>query len=194
MKRKKTQAIKKTIGLLGGSFNPAHQGHVQITLAALKCFNLDEIWWVISPGNPLKQDRPEPIEKRILEAKEIMCHPRVHITDIEAKLTTSYTISTLAYLMTKFPKNQFVWLMGADNLQQFDKWQNWNRIMDQVPIGILARPGNQLAPLKARAARIYRSSRIPNRQSRKLAGSLAPRWCYAVIPMSHLSSTILRNG
>ena len=194
MQRKKIPAMKKkTIGLLGGSFNPAHEGHVHITLKALKCFNLDEIWWVISPGNPLKKDSPAPMKKRVFEAKKIMCHPRVRIYDIESKLATAYTSSTLTYLITKFPRNQFVWLMGADNLQQFDKWQHWHRIMCQVPIGIIARPGNQLAPLKARAARIYRASRIPNRESRRLANSLAPRWCYATIPMSHLSSTELRS-
>lgn len=186
--------MKKTIGLLGGSFNPAHHGHVHITLTALKCFNLDEIWWVMSPGNPLKEYYPEPMEKRIAEAKRIMCHPRVRITDIESKLSSPYTACTLAYITTSFPRNQFVWLMGADNLEQIHKWKDWRSIMSKVPIGILARPDNQLAPLKARAARIYRSSRVPNWQSRTLARSPAPRWCYAILPMSHLSSTKIRSA
>ena len=193
MKPKKKPVMKKTIGLLGGSFNPAHQGHVHITLTALKCFKLDEIWWIISPGNPLKGNGPAPMKKRINEAKRIMNHPRVRIMDVETQLSSSYTSSTLAHLISSYPRNQFVWLMGADNLQQLDKWQNWRSIMNKVPIGILARPSSELAPLRARAARIYRSSRIPNQRSRRLALSATPSWCFAVFPMSHLSSTKLRN-
>ena len=186
--------VEKKIGLLGGSFNPAHSGHVQITLTGLKCFYLDEIWWLVSPGNPLKKNQPAPLGTRIKRASKIMDHPRVRITNIESKLSFSHTIDTVSYLKTYFPRKKFVWLMGADNLQEIDRWKNWHQIMHTLPVGVFARPGDQLVQLKARAARIYKSSRIPMSHSRRLADRLAPCWCYVTLPMNNLSSTELRKN
>jgi len=184
---------KKKIGLLGGSFNPAHDGHVRITLSSLKRFKLDEVWWLVSPGNPLKDENPAPLHIRIQAARSLMRHPKVRISDIEARLGSRFTADTINSLMKIYPNHQFVWLMGADNLQQIDRWQNWRSIMHTLPVGVLARPGDQLAPVTARAARIYRSSRLSMSQSWKLGDMAAPAWCYINLPMSHMSSTKLRN-
>ena len=183
----------KTVGLLCGSFDPAHAGHVNITKAALTCFDLDEVWWLVSPGNPLKTKNHASFTARIKSASQMIQHPRVYVTGIESRIGTTYTADTLSALTHSFPKIQFVWLMGADNLVQFDQWQQWERIMYTVPVGILARPNNRLAPLSARTARIYRSYRVPMHQSRLLAKSKVPSWCYVNLPMSHLSSSALRN-
>ena len=184
----------KVVGLLGGSFDPAHAGHVNITKAALTCFDLDEVWWLVSPGNPLKIASHASFNVRIASASRLMQHPRVHVTGIESRLGTTYTADTLSALKHSFPKKKFVWLMGADNLVQFDQWQQWERIMHSVPVGILARPGNRLASLTARAARIYRTHRLPIHQSRLLAKSQVPSWCYVNIPMTNLSSSVLRGA
>ena len=192
--RYKSPMKQQTIGLLGGSFDPAHGGHVALTRAALVRFGLDRVWWMVSPGNPLKPHGPAPMGERISAARDIMDHPRVTITDIEARLGTRYTAETLRALIARYPQYRFVWLMGADNLAQFDQWRDWRWIMDTVPIGILARPGARLAPLSARAARIYAHARLPARASYHLGRGEAPAWCYVNMPLSDLSSTALRQG
>lgn len=123
-----------TIGLLGGSFDPAHQGHVNITRSALARFGLDRIWWLVSPGNPLKSRRPAPIATRIAEARRLIHDPRVIITDIEARLGTVRTIDTIRALQGIYPQARFVWLMGSDNLVQFDQWEDWQEIAHRVPV------------------------------------------------------------
>ncbi len=183
----------KTVGLLGGSFDPAHAGHVNITKAAIKRFDLDEVWWLVSPRNPLKTASHASYSTRLVLASKIMQHPRVRVTDIERRIGTNYTADTLSTLTHILPRTQFVWLMGADNLDQFDNWKQWERIMHTLPVGILARPGNRLAPLNARAARIYRACRVPMHQSQLLAKGRPPRWCYINLPMSRLSSSSLRS-
>ena len=185
---------RQTIGILGGSFDPAHGGHVGLTRVALRRFGLDGVWWLVSPGNPLKPNGPAPMDQRIIQARAIMDHPRVTITDIEARLGTRYTADTLRALMQRYPHVNFVWLMGADNLHQFDQWRDWRWIMEHVPIGVLARLGSRLAPLSARAARIYSSARVPARASQNLGRGDAPRWCYINMPLSDLSSSALRSG
>ena len=184
---------KKKIGLLGGSFNPAHAGHVRITSSAMKRFYLDEVWWLVSPRNPLKDQSPEPMQQRMRDAFELITHPRVLVSNIEFRLGSHFTADTLAALTKLYPQHKFVWLMGADNLRQIDKWQNWHFIFENFPIGVLARPGDQLAPLSSRAARVYRSYRMPMSQSHKLGHKSAPCWCYINLPMSNISSTKLRN-
>ncbi len=183
---------RKNVGLLGGSFDPAHAGHVKITKAALICFDLDEIWWLLSPGNPLKKTSHASFNSRFQSASLMMQHPRVLVTDIEKRIGTSYTVDTLSTLKHCFPKIQFIWLMGADNFVQFDQWRQWERIMYTVPIGILARPGNRLAPLTARSARKFRRFRVATKQSRRLAKAQVPSWCYINLPMSDLSSSSIR--
>ena len=127
------------IGLLGGSFDPAHEGHVHITEAALRRFGLDRIWWLVSPGNPLKAHGPAPLDQRIAWARDIMRNPRVEVTGIEATLGTRMTRDTIAGLQRLYPGVRFVWLMGADNLVQFHKWARWRDILNAVPVAVLAR-------------------------------------------------------
>ncbi|MBC7140917.1 MAG: nicotinate-nucleotide adenylyltransferase, partial [Rhodobacteraceae bacterium] len=150
-----------SIGLLGGSFDPAHAGHAHITREALKGFGLSRVWWLVSPGNPLKARGPAPMAERIARARSVMDHPRVVVSDIEARLGTRYTAETLQRLMALYPGVRFVWLMGADNLAQFDRWQDWEWIIRHVPIGIFARPGSRLAARGSRAADEYARYRLP---------------------------------
>ena len=182
----------RSIGLLGGSFDPPHAGHVHITREALKLFGLDAVWWLVSPGNPLKARGPAPLERRLDAARAIMQHPRVHISDVEAQIGARYTARTLSVLRAARPGVNFVWLMGADNMVQFHQWQNWRQIMESVPVGILARPGARLAARASVAARVYESARVPLGEARNLGRMQAPAWCFANVPMLTLSSTHLR--
>ncbi|MBX3565513.1 MAG: nicotinate-nucleotide adenylyltransferase [Sphingomonas sp.] len=132
----------KRIGLLGGSFNPAHKGHRAISLHALRALDLDEVWWLVSPGNPLKpQEGMAPLSARLASARKMARHAPIRATAIEARLKTRYTVDTLTKLPRMFPKHRFIWLMGADNLGQFHKWRDWRGIARQVPIAVVARPG-----------------------------------------------------
>jgi len=132
----------KRIGLLGGSFNPAHRGHRALSLHALRALGLDEVWWLVSPGNPLKPvEGMAPLAARMASARAMTRHAPIRPTDIEARLGTRYTVDTLAKLVRLYPRHRFVWLMGADNLAQFHKWRSWRRIAHQLPIAVIARPG-----------------------------------------------------
>ena len=182
----------QVVGLLGGSFDPAHAGHVHITHEALKRFGLDQVWWLVSPGNPLKARGPAPLDQRMERAQKVMQHPRVQVTDIEAALGTRYTAQTLAMLCQSYPKVRFVWLMGADNLAQFHLWQDWRQIAQTVPMGILARPGQRISARMSRAAALYAPYRIPGRYSQLLARADAPAWCFVNVPMHDASSTAIR--
>jgi len=182
----------QVVGLLGGSFDPAHEGHVHITKAALQRFGLDHVWWLVSPSNPLKTRGPAPIEDRVAKANDVMQHPRVTVTDIEVQLGTRYTAETIAALQTVYPDVRFVWLMGADNLAQFHLWQDWQEIMERVPVGVLARPGDRISARLSRAARIYREERLIGRAARLLGQAEAPSWAFANLPMSQSSSTAIR--
>ena len=183
----------QVIGILGGSFDPAHEGHVHITREALKRFGLDQVWWLVSPGNPLKKRGPAPLTQRMKQARSLMCHPRVHISDFEAQMGTRYTAQTLRALARACPGVRFVWLMGADNLVQFDQWQDWQQIIETVPIGILARPGQRIAARVSKPARLYRAARVKGRHSQMLGQCKAPAWCFVNVPMRAVSSTILRR-
>ena len=184
----------QVIGLLGGSFDPAHQGHAHITREALKRFGLDRVWWLVSPGNPLKENGPAPLERRMAQARSVMQHPRVEVTDIEAHLGTRYTAQTLARLRGLYPQVRFVWLMGADNLAQLHHWQNWRQIMETVPVGVLARPGQRISARMSRAAALYAPYRIAGRHSQLLAQARAPAWCFVNVPMLDVSSSSIRAG
>ncbi|MFD1911440.1 nicotinate-nucleotide adenylyltransferase [Halodurantibacterium flavum] len=181
-----------TVGLLGGSFDPAHPGHVHLTEEALRRFDLDRVWWLVSPGNPLKARGPAPLAQRMAGARALMRHPRVEITDIEARLGTRHTAAMLARLMPLYPGVRFVWLMGADNLASFHRWDRWRWIMGQVPVGVIARPGNAMAALGSPAARFAARWRLPAAAAPLLARRGAPRWCYLTVPLVGISSTELR--
>lgn len=182
----------QVIGLLGGSFDPAHAGHAHITREALKRFGLTRVWWLVSPGNPLKSRGPEPLEKRMSHARQVMQHPHVSVTGIEAQLGSRYTAETLAKLRRLYPQVRFVWLMGADNMAQFHLWQDWQQIMQTVPIGILARPGERISARMSRAAGLYAPYRIPGRFGHLLARADPPAWCFVNVPMNDASSTAIR--
>ncbi|SFS96820.1 nicotinate-nucleotide adenylyltransferase [Sulfitobacter marinus] len=182
----------QVIGLLGGSFDPAHEGHAHITREALKRFGLDRVWWLVSPGNPLKAQGPAPLAQRMERARQVMQHPRVDVTDIEAQLGTRFTAETIVALRARHPGVRFVWLMGADNLAQLHLWQDWQQIVETVPIGVMARPGQRISARMSRAAALYAKYRIPGRQSQLLGYADAPAWCFVNVPMTDVSSTAIR--
>lgn len=182
------------IGLLGGSFDPAHEGHVNLTEIALRQFDLDRVWWLVSPGNPLKQHGPRPMAERLTAANAIMQDPRVEITDIEERLGTRMTADTIAALQRLYPGVRFVWLMGSDNLLQFNKWDRWREIAARVPIGVLARPGTRLAARLSPAAQIMKRARLPEAKARKLPLMKPPAWVLLNMHMSPLSSTAIRQS
>lgn len=182
----------QVIGLLGGSFDPAHEGHVAITRAALARFGLDRVWWLVSPGNPLKPHGPAPLADRIARAEALMRHPRVVVTGLEAALGTRYTADTLARLTAIYPAVRFVWLMGSDNLAGFHRWENWRGIAARVPIGVLARPGSRLSARFAPAARALAPFRLPDAQCHSLGRQAAPAWCLIDLPLNPASSSAIR--
>ncbi|MCH2163149.1 MAG: nicotinate-nucleotide adenylyltransferase [Marinovum sp.] len=182
----------QVVGLLGGSFDPAHAGHVHITREALKRFGLDQVWWLVSPGNPLKSRGPAPLADRISRASQIMQHPRVMISDFEARVGTQYTAETLAALHRVYPGVRFVWLMGADNLAQFHRWDRWREIIQTVPIGVIARPGDRISARTSLAAKVFVHARLRGRQAQLLGRGSAPQWCFINVPMRPESSSAIR--
>ena len=141
------------IGLLGGSFNPAHDGHLYVSEVARKALGLDYVWWLVSPGNPLKSE-PAPLDVRVARARNLAQAPRIRVTDIERGLGTRYTIDTVTALQHRFPGVHFVWLMGSDNLEQFARWRRWRDIAARIPIVVVRRPGSVLASLRAPLMRL----------------------------------------
>ncbi|MFE3839060.1 nicotinate-nucleotide adenylyltransferase [Pseudogemmobacter sonorensis] len=178
------------IGLLGGSFDPAHEGHVHITREALKRIGLDRIWWLVSPGNPLKPNPPAPLAERIAHARRLMHHPRVEVSGIEARLGTRFTADTIRRLAALYPGVTFVWLMGADNLAGFHRWDRWREIMARVPVGVLARPGAGLRARLSVAAQIYRGRSVA--RGEVLAHRRPPAWVFVNLPMNDASSSEIR--
>ena len=156
------------IGLLGGSFNPAHAGHRAISLAAIDALALDEVWWLVSPGNPLKQraDDMAPFAARYASAVRMARRAPIRVSAIEQRLGTRYTLDTVVKLRRLYPKTRFVWLMGSDNLAQFDRWKGWRRIAREVPIAVIARPGYERSALAAPAMAWLRHARRPAHQAR----------------------------
>lgn len=185
---------KRRIGLLGGSFNPAHAGHRHISLEALKRLRLDEIWWLVSPQNPLKASSDMAAYATRQEAAQATAHhARIKVLDIEAREQLYYTVDTLAYLQQQFPQTQFVWLMGADNLAGFHRWRAWRAIAQAVPIAVLDRAPYGLQALRQRFARTFACARLDERDAAQLAEKPAPAWVYLSIPRHPLSATYLRK-
>lgn len=180
------------IGLLGGSFDPPHEGHVHITLEALRRFHLDAVWWLVSPGNPLKSNRPADFAERLAASNALMRHPKVKVTDIEQHFGTRHTAKTLLQIRKRYQTGRFVWLMGADNMISFHRWQNWRAIAQMMPIGVLARPDAQVKAGLSLAARSLARHRLPQAYSRSLPASQAPKWCMLTGPMVYQSSTAIR--
>lgn len=180
------------IGLLGGSFDPPHSGHLHISRWALKAIGLDAVWWLVSPGNPLKENGPVDMDRRVAACKGLAVHPRIKVTDIERHLGSAYTANTLIQLDARYPGVRFVWLMGADNLVGLHEWENWRWIIETHSIGVMARPGDQIAAGLSPAARSYAHLRLPGTAARLLGAGNAPRWALLNGAMSDHSSTQIR--
>jgi nicotinate-nucleotide adenylyltransferase len=182
------------IGLLGGSFNPAHGGHLTISDAALRRLGLDEVWWLVSPQNPLKpKTGMAPLAERLAGARAaIDGRPRVRATAIEADLGTLYTLDTLRALTRRFPGVRFVWLMGADNLVQIDRWAGWPQIFRSVPVAVFDRPNYSLRASAAKAAQRFRRARLPEGQCGRLAETEPPAWVFLHATRDPRSATEIR--
>jgi nicotinate-nucleotide adenylyltransferase len=181
------------IGLLGGSFNPPHDGHRLITLTALHRLGLDAVWWLVTPGNPLKDTAAlPPLAERIAAAKRVARHPRIAVSGIEAALGTRYTVDTLAALRQRAPRVRFVWLMGADNLADFQRWRNWRGIAALMPLAVIDRRAATLRAVQGRAAIALAPFRLPESAAAGLVLRPPPAWCFLHGPRSELSSTALR--
>lgn len=181
------------IGLLGGSFDPPHRGHVHITETALRRVGLDKVWWLVSPGNPLKQRGPAALDRRVAASNRLIDrHPDIVATDLESRMGTRYTADTIRKLRRIYPGVRFVWLMGADNLIEFHRWQHWTEIFQMIPIAVLARPGNQVRAGLSIAARRFGASRLPQRRAAALPYRDPPCWTLMTHPMSPHSSTAIR--
>jgi nicotinate-nucleotide adenylyltransferase len=182
------------IGLLGGSFNPPHRAHRAISLFAIKRLRLDRVWWLVTPGNPLKdQDTLRDLEARTEAARRVADDPRIDVSCLESVIGTRYTVDTVKYLRRRASGLRFVWIMGADNLAQFHRWQNWQRIANLVPIAVIDRPPQSFRALNAPAAQALARYRLPENEARRLADHRAPAWVFLTGLKMNLSSTGLRN-
>ena len=183
------------IGLYGGSFNPAHLGHRHVTLMAMRRLGLDRVWWLVSPGNPLKSRHALPtIAERCAQARGIARHPRITVTGFEAALGVRFTVQTLRFLRRRCPGIHFVWIMGADSLGTFHRWKGFSEIARLMPIAVIDRPGWTMTPLSARAARRLADARVPEHAASTLPLRQPPAWTFLHGPRSSLSSTEIRNG
>jgi nicotinate-nucleotide adenylyltransferase len=182
------------IGLLGGSFNPPHPGHVHISRAALKTLRLDYVWWLVSPQNPLKPTRGMAgFAKRLDAARRLVSrHPRMIATGIEAQLGTRFTIDTVRALKRRFPGTRFLWLMGSDNLVQIPRWRSWQQIFREVPIAVVTRPGSALPARQSRAANRFKAA--ARAADARLAGAKPPAWAVIEAKRNPISGTRLRAG
>ncbi len=183
----------RRIGLLGGSFNPAHQGHREISLAALALLGLDEVWWLVSPQNPLKSVAGmAPFADRVDAARKVAADPRIKVTDIEARLGTRYTADTLRKLCETQRGCRFVWLMGADNLAQISEWKDWQQIFHLLPIAVFDRPTYTYKAMAAQAARRFQAFRRPEQAAGRLAITPPPAWTFMHHRLNPISATEIR--
>jgi nicotinate-nucleotide adenylyltransferase len=188
----------RKIGILGGSFNPAHRGHRDISLTALRVLALDEIWWLVSPQNPMKSNADMgDFRDRMASAKKMTRHPRIKVSDFEVKINESRTAAMLPRLIESYPDCRFVWLMGADNLIQFPRWHKWQYIIDTVPIAVFNRPGYTYRALNGLIAHKYSKNRLfPTAEGKpipQIALSKAPCWVFISETAHKISSTHIRN-
>ncbi len=183
------------VGLLGGSFNPAHAGHLHLSLVALKRLDLDAVWWLVSPQNPLKPTAGmAPLAERLAGARAAARHPRIMATDMEARLGSRFTADTLRRLKRRFPGIDFVWLMGADNMLQIPRWRRWAAIFETVPVAVIARPAYCWNAMHGKAALRYARSRVGERAASGLARRQPPAWHYLATRLHPASATEIRAG
>ncbi|RAI00770.1 nicotinic acid mononucleotide adenylyltransferase [Acuticoccus sediminis] len=181
------------IALFGGSFNPPHGGHRAVADAALRRLGVDRVWWMVTPGNPLKSTKELlPLAERIRLTEAIADHPRMTVTAFEAAAGIRYSADAILYLKRRFPAVRFIWLMGADNLATLHRWQEWKLIMRSVPVAVVDRPGASLAAISSTAARAFASARRPESQAGALARATPPAWVFLHAPLNSASSTALR--
>jgi nicotinate-nucleotide adenylyltransferase len=181
------------IGLFGGTFDPPHAAHREASLLALKRLKLDRIWWLVTPGNPLKDTRGlQPLEKRMAAARALTHHPRIDVTGLEAVINTRYTFDTLQFLKRRCPGVKFVWVMGADNLRSVSRWQSWRGIADLMPMAVVDRMGSSLYAIGSRAPEALKRFRVPEQDAVTLPDRKPPAWVYLHGLKSPLSSTALR--
>jgi nicotinate-nucleotide adenylyltransferase len=181
------------VGLYGGSFNPAHAGHRHVALTALRRLKLDRVWWLVTPGNPLKDGGDlEGALARVAGAARVAAHPRIAVTGFEAVTGSRYTVETLRLLKARRPGVHFVWIMGADSLAGLHRWRGWAEILQLVPIAVIDRPGFTLRSVRGRAATRFAAARVDERAAATLADRAPPAWVYLHGPRSTLSSTRIR--
>lgn len=183
------------VGLLGGTFDPPHEGHLHISETVLKRLGLDRLWWLVTPGNPLK-DRAgvTHFEKRLKAAQDYVHHPRIDVTGFEAQLGNAYSAQTISFLVKRFPETHFVWVMGADNLAAFHHWYMWREILATLPVAVVDRPGYRFAAVAGQAAQAFARYRIDESDAAGLWRYHAPAWSLLTLPLSALSSTQLRSA
>lgn len=183
------------IGVMGGTFNPPHGGHALISGTALRRLRLDQLWWVVTPGNPLKYNNGLPsAAQRISLCRRLAPDARMRITSFEEDLATPYTAATVGFLVRRYRGVKFVWIMGADNLASFHRWQHWRSIAANIPIAVVDRPGWRLRALASPAAQWMRRNYLPEARAARLAAHGAPSWTFLTGPLSRLSSTELRRA
>lgn len=183
------------VGLFGGSFNPPHAGHALVAEIALRRLSLDQLWWIVTPGNPLKSTRElAPLGERVLLSEQVAEDPRIKVTAFEAAYKTRYTADTLALIKVRNPGVDFVWIMGADNLRDFHRWQRWRQIVMTFPIAVIDRPGATLAFLSSAMAKTFDYARIDEADAPTLAERKAPAWTFIHGPRSLMSSTAIRRA
>ena len=188
-----TFAIMKRIGLMGGSFNPAHRGHRRVSLAAIRALGLDELWWLVSPGNPLKPaEGMAPYAARLASAREQARRSRIKVSDIEAELGTRHTVDTVEAILHRWPGDRFVWLMGEDIVAQFHQWKDWRRLAQMVPIAVVSRPGYDDAARAACAMGWLRQFVRPSAMADRWTTWSAPAITFLRLPPDPTSATRLR--
>jgi nicotinate-nucleotide adenylyltransferase len=184
----------QAIGLLGGSFNPPHVGHLLASRLALTRLGLDRIWWLATPGNPLKSGADlSALRARLAAARALVHDPRIFVTGFESEIGSRFTVDTLAYLRLRAPGARFVWIMGADNLAQLHRWRHWREIAALAPMLVIDRPGSSFAALSSRAAQALAHWRRPESDAPRLASLAPPAWVFLHGPRSGASSTALRT-
>ena len=181
------------IGLLGGSFNPAHRGHRRMSLAALRALDLDEVWWLVSPGNPLKaKDSMAPYEARLASARALAARAPIRASDFEREAGTVYTVDTIRALLQRWPDDRFIWLMGADTVAQFHQWKDWRELAAMVPIAVMSRPGYDGDARAARAMGWLRRYVRPATIARKWTDWSVPAILFLRLPPDDTSATRIR--